>query len=320
MDDLNILSETANWHARDVRYYSGSWTAVLAEVPVFKLVPYTVGVYEPDNPHLLSVLRLPNSAAERPIPVGVVSKTYTLAQHREIADLCRQGLLKAGLDDSQMRFEIGLTELGEWMNFRIILDDAVSITDQFGEGIALRLECFNSVDGSSRLTIVFGWIRFICMNGLILGETLIEIRERHDRRLDIESIPERIAQSYEVAISSSNLLETWATQSVSQETIAHWVDSDLSEAWGKKAAARVYHICLSGNDVEFADPFAKGEATKKPIYFLDPVPGSPEFAQNKYDVFQALSFVASHRNQADQRIAWQTNIPQLLDCLDFVTH
>jgi Domain of unknown function (DUF932) len=36
-----------------------------------------------------------------------------------------------------------------------------------GNPLGLRLECFNSVDGSSRLVILFGWLRFVCTNGLV---------------------------------------------------------------------------------------------------------------------------------------------------------
>ena len=62
-------------------------------------------------------------AEERPIPVGIVSHTYSLAPHREVASLCRKGLLGAGIEPSDLRYEVGLSELGEWMNFRIYLPD-----------------------------------------------------------------------------------------------------------------------------------------------------------------------------------------------------
>jgi hypothetical protein len=89
----------------------------------------------------------------------------------------------------------------------------------------------------------------------------------------------------------------------------------LTEQWGKKAAARVFHICQAGRDVAIDDPFARGAATEKPVVYRDPVPGSPERAQTKYDVSQAMAFVATRRNNAEERVAWQTNIPQLLKSL-----
>jgi hypothetical protein len=43
-------------------------------------------------------------------------------------------------------------------------------------------------------------------------------------------------------------------------------------------AARVFHICDVGKDIDIDDPFAVGAATEKPIRYLSRVPGSPEHA------------------------------------------
>ena len=130
-------------------------------------------------------------AAERPIPVGIVSHTYSLAPHREVASLCRRGLVDAGIEPSDLRYEVGVSELGEWMNL----------------------------------------------------------------------------------------------------------------------------TCDSGKDIEIDDPFAPGAATEKPIRYLAPVPGAPERASTKYDVAQAMSFVATQRKNAEERLAWQNIIPRLLERL-----
>ena len=175
----SILAGEAQWRARKVRYYGGDWEAIQTVIPEFDLVPFTVGPDEPTNPFLQTVMRRPLSAAERAIPIGVVSNSYSLAPHREAAALCRKGLTDAGIDPESLRYEVGLSELGEWMNLRIYLDGSFGFVDSHGKKLDLRLECFNSVDGSSRLVILFGWLRFVCSNGLVIGETKIEIKERH---------------------------------------------------------------------------------------------------------------------------------------------
>ena len=123
-------------------------------------MPFAAGRDEPANPFLQTVMRRPLSAAERPIPVGVVSHTYSLAFHRDVAALCRKGivgrgidLFESGIDAGELRYEVGLSELVEWMIFRIYLPDQYSFTDADGQTLDLRLECFNSVDGSSRVVI-----------------------------------------------------------------------------------------------------------------------------------------------------------------------
>jgi hypothetical protein len=110
-------------------------------------------------------------------------------------------------------------------------------------------------------------------------------------------------------------MEEWQSYNVEAFEVEKWADSAVTESWGKKAAARVFHICDKGRDVEFDNLFAPGKATKKSVRYLDRVPGSPECAKTKYDVAQALSYVASHRNNVEERVAQQLEISQLLQRL-----
>jgi hypothetical protein len=71
----------------------------------------------------------------------------------------------------------------------------------------------------------------------------------------------------------------------------------------------VIHICDSVKDIEIDELFVPGAATEKPIRYLARVPGAPERASTKYDVAQAMSFVATQRKNAEERVAWQNVIP-----------
>jgi hypothetical protein len=110
-------------------------------------------------------------------------------------------------------------------------------------------------------------------------------------------------------------MKKWQVEKVAISDIRTWVNNNVSKEWGKKAAARVFHICDVGIDIDIDDPFAAGAATEKPIRYLSPVPGSPEHAVTKYDVSQAMSFVATHRNNTEERVARQAAIPHLLNYL-----
>jgi hypothetical protein len=312
---LSVVPGEAAWRSRKVRYYAGHWTSIQTVLPEFELKPFSAGLDEPANPFQQTVMRKPLSAAERPIPVGIVSHTYSLAPHREVASLCRKGLVDAGIDPSDLRYEIGVSQLGEWMNFRIYLPESYNFVDAHGDSVGLRLECFNSVDGSSRLVILFGWLRFVCANGLVIGETKIEIKERRGLRLDLDKISKRIQPALEAAVGDRSRMMKWQSQKIAIDAVAGWANDHVSEEWGTKAAARVLHICDSGKDIEIDDPFAPGAATEKPIRYLAPVPGAPERASNKYDVAQAMSFVATHRKNAEERVAWQNLISRLLEHL-----
>ncbi len=245
------------------------------------------------------------------MPVGVVSHRYSLIQHRDVATRCRDGLVDAGVDPENLRYEVGISQLGEWMNFRIYFPVEFGLCDSHGEKVELRLECFNAVDGSSRLIVLFGWYRFVCANGMVIGESRIEIRERHGQRLEIETISKRIAPSLHAVQADRRRLEVWEQTLVAAEDLAPWVDGPVTERWGKRAAARVLHICRTGHDVEI-DSFAPGAASEKPVRLRGRVAGSPTPARTKYDASQALSFVATRRNDADERLSRQADIPELI--------
>ena len=315
MTALTILPGDAQWRSRKVRYFQGDWASIQTMIPEFELLPFAAGSDEPANPFLRTVMRLPLSATERQIPVGVVSNSYTLAPHRTVAELCRAGLIDAGMKASELRYEVGLSELGEWMNLRITLPERFTFKDTVGHPTELRLECFNSVDGSSSLVILLAWFRLVCTNGMVIRETKIEFNERHGQGLNLASIPERIRPTLEAIAGDQARIEKWQTEGVRISDVADWANGSVSTDWGVKAAARIYHICNAGRDIDFPEPFASGKATEKPIRYIGPVPGSPAHAQTKYDVSQALSFVASGRRDPDERIAWQTAIPKLLAVL-----
>jgi hypothetical protein len=90
--------------------------------------------------------------------------------------MCLAGIREHEIDPGLLRREVGLTPLGEWMNFRAYFPETFSHEPRDGNKLALRLECFNSVDGSSRLVILFSWLRLICTNGLMIRETKAALR------------------------------------------------------------------------------------------------------------------------------------------------
>lgn len=314
-ESVELTDEKVRWRARDASFMAGRWDALSKRIPRFAVEDFKAVIDGPANPHIRTVVRLPVTVTEQPIPVGVVSNTYQLAQHADVVEMCLKGIRAHKIDPNVLRCEVGLTPLGEWMNFRAYFPDRFSYAPKDGNTLTLRLECFNSVDGSSRLVILFGWFRFICANGLIIGETKAALRDIHDENLNLEVIPEIISKGLAKVNADLERLRRWESSLVELPKFEGWVDGHLAGQWGKKAACRTLHICRSGADVDLTDPFAGGKPSEKPIKLLNDVPGAPKPAKNLYDVCQALSWVATHRNSADERLEWQEHIPELIENL-----
>jgi hypothetical protein len=312
IEAIDVMDEKARWRARDVSYYSGPWEKLRSLLPTFELTDFAVHPGAPSNPHLQVVMRTPRTRLEHAMPVGVVSNNYSLVQHVEIADLCFQGIADVGIKIADLRAELGMTELGEWMNLRVYFPEAYSFNGEAGDKMDLRLECFNSVDGSSRLIVLFGWVRLVCTNGLVIRETVTEIRDVHNQYLTLASVGDAISRGFSMIDADLDRVATWRRTKVEQNRIVPWADTRVTKAFGAKAACRVFNICASGHDVELVDPFASGPASAKPVKQTQRVPGSPLRSDNLFDVAQALSWVASRRKNPDERIAWQRQIPTLL--------
>jgi hypothetical protein len=311
MSAVDILPEAARWRARAVKYYAGDWRDLSAIVPKFELADFKAAPDEPVNPFLRTVVRLPVNPSERPIPVGIVSNSYALVQHAHVADLCLSALTDAGIDVSQARCELGFSELGEWMNFRVYLPDEFAFLPEDGHQMRLRLEAFNSVDRSSRLTVLMNWFRLVCSNGLIVRKSVQE-SDVHDSDLNLVKIKEAIVVGVREALQDRRRLIAWQSDKVEEAGIKSWADGALTEKWGKRAACRVFHICQSGRDAEFIDPFEGGPASEKSIRLLAPVAGARAPARSRFDVSQALSYVATQRTNAESRTEWQAEIAALI--------
>ena len=314
-ESVELTDEKVRWRVRDASFIAGRWDALVKRIPSFGVEDFKAAPDGPANPYIRTVVRLPVNVTEQRIPVGAVSNTYWLVQHTDVVEMCMKGLKALGIDISALRCEVGLTTLREWMNFRIYFPKNFSSNANDGKALTLRLECFNSVDGSSRLVIQLSWFRLVCSNRLTVKKTKAVLNDLHNQNLILDGIPEIIAEGLTKVSVDKQRLQVCEQSPVALPKFEGWVDGHLADQWGKKAACRILHICQSGADVELADPFAGGKPSEKEVKVLTNVPGAPKPARNLYDVCQALSWVATHRNNADERLEWQGRIPDLIENL-----
>jgi len=224
-----------------------------------------------------------------------------LVTHREVLAECYQGIQSAGIATEGMRIDLGLSKLGEWMNLRFYLPEAYDYMPSDGHPLKLRLEAINSVDGSARFKMMLSWFRLICSNGMMIRETLAEFSDVHDAHIDLSPVSRVIVAGLKKVPADLKRLKDWESRTISEAQLRQWVDGPLAKKWGVKMAARIYAICLHGRDAKFADPFAKGSASEKPMQLLDSIPGSPASAGNFYHVAQAMSWAAGQVNDLLRR-------------------
>ena len=174
------------WQGMPVSEHAGTIEQIVELLPTFEVRPFEVadGTKSSVNPYRSLIVRRPRMGEEA-VPVGVVSKQYQLIQHRQVLDNALEGLKKSNICMDELTCELRITEFGERMALNLLFpeDDKYSFRlNGDNDTMRLRLQCFNSVDGSTKCMALLGWYRFICSNGMVVGITRFDFQRRHDRR------------------------------------------------------------------------------------------------------------------------------------------
>jgi hypothetical protein len=130
--------------------------------------------------------------------------------------------------------------------------------------------------------------------------------------LDLKAVEDAISLTLEDITRQKELFRKWTEIELDNYIFDDWINETIAKSWGIKAACRVYHICNKGWDVELTMPFERCPPTKKSVKQIKKVPGAPAKAKNYYDVAQALAWVATNRNDAEERSKWQAEIAGLM--------
>lgn len=122
------------WLAPPLNVHMGSIEQLLAHIPHFERRPFrvTTGLIalSADHPRWDVIVRIPNNHTYSDVPVGVVSKTYSLVQHRGVLRAVACALEVNGIDSASLSCELRLSEYDERMEFSVHLPAAYEFDPQ----------------------------------------------------------------------------------------------------------------------------------------------------------------------------------------------
>jgi hypothetical protein len=181
--------------------------------------------------------------------------------------------------------------------------------------MALRLECLNSVDGSTRFRALMGWFRFVCSNGLVIGITRSDVRRRHIGDLILGDVHAVLASGLDEAEIEKKNFERWRKVRINSDQLTRWVDKELLNGWGFKAAARTFHIARHGIDATVVGQYKDNKPSTIAMRASNPVPGTPARCTNLFDLTQILAWLAKERRDVQEQLEWRESIPDLTSSL-----
>ncbi|MHB9129921.1 MAG: DUF932 domain-containing protein [Armatimonadota bacterium] len=323
------LRPRQKWLGEKVVEYHGTVDEVEKYIPHFDRQPFVydlpaIAGIDPTRHALPSfahnryydvIIRHPDFPNEPPVPAGIVSKKYALVQHAELVGVALDALRSVGIDRDTLVAGLTLTEYGNRMHLTLMLPDKYAFAISNSDTMALRLECFNSVDGTVPLQVILGWFRFVCYNGMIVGTTISRSRQLHTESLSLREVSDVLYEGLDIAVRDKAIFAEWIKTPISPSHLEHWVDNTLREKWGVLAAARAYHIANTGHDGKFIDRFEKALPHARQMDNGRRVPGVAEKSSNIFDASQILSWLAKERTDIAERRERMADIPGLLDAL-----
>lgn len=289
------------WGGLPVTVYKGVFCRVSDLLPSFERRPFqTMGAPHTltrANDRLKAIVRLPTAADSAEVPVGVVSRQYRLVQHQDVIKCLEEAFKVQRIDPAPLETLLSLTPNGERMALSILFPDEARFRYSInsGDDMGFRLECFNSVDGTMKFTMVMGWLRFVCSNGLVLGKTLAHVRRAHTPSLELGEVSDAIRRGVGKVEADRRQWDEWRSVALEFDALRDWVDSPLKAHWGAKAATRTFAVCMTGSDIELTNSFESALPSVRGFKEHRKVPGAPARAATVFDVAQALSWVAGQR-------------------------
>jgi hypothetical protein len=304
------------WFKSNVTSHTGTIAEVRRVIPSFERRGF--GLAQPGenrsrvNEHQDVIVRTPIGDDKDYVPVGVVSKDYSLVQHLGVVDVVVEALKASKLEVEKVRVRLKITDYGERMALSVFLPDAYSFDPGDGHPMSLRLECINSVDGSTGFRVLVGWYRFVCGNGLIVGVTRSDLRRRHVGEIALEDVAAVLQSGLEQCESEKRSFALWRQTEIADARLGSWVDGDLRKAWGFKAAARAFHISNTGADVTVVGPYKGYVPTTIRVERGPDVPGAAKKSRNLFDLSQVLAWLARDRVDVQEQLAWREQIAGIL--------
>jgi hypothetical protein len=306
------------WLSEGVEIFCGSIEQAALKIPSFERRPFVASSkngLSSINRHRDVITRLCTNGYNSEIPVGLVSKKYGLVQHTAVFESAVSALTEASVDLEDVKARLILTEYGSRMSLQFLFPETFNFDPGDGNSVGLRLECFNSVDGSSRLWAVLGWLRFVCQNGMVLGTTRLNVKRVHNNRIEVGSLGESLRKALRHVPDEKHLLNKWKQTNIASERLITFVDGLLQRKWGTHAAARALLICSSGYDGIPSDPFQKARPSDLRMKEVRPVPGACAPARDAYSIAQSLMWLAKERSDVQDQLERVREIPSLIRAL-----
>ena len=165
---------------------------------------------------------------------SIVSKDYKLIRHEDAVQRIER-IIDENLELG--KYKTGTEFYNDGARMRMIYrfyEKSVEIKK--GDAVNPELHLFNSYDITWPFILLIGAFRFVCANGLVVGEKYLYLRKRHVYHFDQMDIKEQVATAFKRFNLQTKQWKSWTELRLTEKTHA---DVLKAMKFGKKATAEI---------------------------------------------------------------------------------
>jgi hypothetical protein len=294
-----------SWCGGPVRIVRGPLAAMRDQLPVFNRRLGGRSGYR--------ITRTASSGEEA--DVADVTGVYHLVQHRDVVDALLQRLSAEIGDGVAARTAPATMVLGPRecrMDLTVDLP-YVRHTPRDGYRIGGQVSVRNSVDKSCALYAGFGFLRWVCSNGMFAWDGR-RARKVHNQCRILRAVMDHVTEQLRQGVKGLRLFDALLDRPVRSADLGAWTDAVVARGWGRWDAARVYHVAVHG---VYGEPERRTDVAPHLLALSAgrPAAGACAPARNLYHLMHALSYVASRSTPYERRLTRLVQVHQMVEPL-----
>ena len=156
--------------------------------------------------------------------LGIHSMAYKLVRNEDVFPVFEEALHDSGLDLTGMTIKDELS-YGGARTHRLYRFPAHKALVDNGDGVDLQLRVINSYDGSAAFSTLVGAFRFLCSNGMVLGDRFAQSYGRHTKGLEPQHMVHQVARTAELFMDETSKWRRWADRIITDQDAAELFQS-----------------------------------------------------------------------------------------------
>jgi len=162
-------------------------------------------------------------------PLAVHGSRYQITPHTELFGKMNQMLIDSDLDLSDITVEDNLYENGARAKRTIIFNKHI-IEPQVDDIVKLKLDMYNSYDGSWAWQSNFSAMRLWCLNGCTTADLTVRTYQRHTKNINIEGSAVKMNNAIEGFEQREGEFRHWITKAVNDDDVNTLFKSTIAHA------------------------------------------------------------------------------------------